>query len=312
MISTESPFSPWILEPSYHPDWFYESPLPSFPVGEKVNDDRRSLLPYPLIEDIDFWINLPVAVDTPGVGVSCSLANASIWNVHNHLRFVAEQNSTPVAVTEICAIPELRATWAFTLLSFEKFQFIGGPKFHSLYTESHKKLCLSANPVQTDYYVLREMNRNRRASRFEEIPLTSPLFKYGQALGLGDYSGNSVKPYVCADLFLSVSLRVGISISMEPESITSYLPILIQIVLALVMGFGILFVSHLFGQRSRGNQFKDAPYECGLNPAGKSQSRFAVKFYVTAMLFILFDIEVVFMIPGFWFSATLLPAVYLF
>ena len=177
----------------YHPDWFYESPLPSFPVGEKVNDDRRSLLPYPLIEDIDFWINLPVAVDTPGVGVSCSLANASIWNVHNHLRFVAEQNSTPVAVTEICAIPELRATWAFTLLSFEKFQFIGGPKFHSLYTESYKKLCLSANPVQTDYYVLREMNRNRRASRFEEIPLTSPLFKYGQALGLGDYSGNSVK-----------------------------------------------------------------------------------------------------------------------
>ena len=96
---------------------------------------------------------------------------------------------------------------------------------------------------------------------------------------------------------MSVSLRVGISISMEPESITSYLPILIQILLALVMGFGILFVSHLFGQRSRGNQFKDAPYECGLNPAGKSQSRFAVKFYVTAMLFILFDIEVVFMIP---------------
>ena len=84
---------------------------------------------------------------------------------------------------------------------------------------------------------------------------------------------------------------------MEPESITSYLPILIQILLALVMGFGILFVSHLFGQRSRGNQFKDAPYECGLNPAGKSQSRFAVKFYVTAMLFILFDIEVLFLIP---------------
>ncbi len=84
---------------------------------------------------------------------------------------------------------------------------------------------------------------------------------------------------------------------MEPESISSYLPILIQILLALVMGLGILFVSHLFGQRSRGNPFKDAPYECGMNPAGKTQSRFAVKFYVTAMLFILFDIEVVFMIP---------------
>ena len=81
------------------------------------------------------------------------------------------------------------------------------------------------------------------------------------------------------------------------ESIDNYLPILIQVLLAVVMALGILFVSHLFGQRSRGNRFKDSPYECGLNPAGKEQSRFAVKFYVTAMLFILFDIEVVFMIP---------------
>ena len=81
------------------------------------------------------------------------------------------------------------------------------------------------------------------------------------------------------------------------ESISNYLPILIQIILAVGIGMGILFVSHLFGQRSRGNRFKDAPYECGLNPAGKTQSRFAVKFYVTTMLFILFDIEVVFMIP---------------
>ena len=81
------------------------------------------------------------------------------------------------------------------------------------------------------------------------------------------------------------------------ESISNYLPILIQIILAVGIGLGILFVSHLFGQRSRGNRFKDAPYECGLNPAGKTQSRFAVKFYVTAMLFILFDIEVVFLYP---------------
>jgi NADH-quinone oxidoreductase subunit A len=81
------------------------------------------------------------------------------------------------------------------------------------------------------------------------------------------------------------------------ESIENYLPILIQVLLAFGMAFGIIFVSHLFGQRSKGNRFKDAPYECGLNPAGKPQSRFGVKFYVTAMLFILFDIEVVFMIP---------------
>ena len=81
------------------------------------------------------------------------------------------------------------------------------------------------------------------------------------------------------------------------ESIDNYLPILIQVLLAVGMALAILFVSHLFGQRSRGNRFKDSPYECGLDPAGKEQARFAVKFYVTAMLFILFDIEVVFMIP---------------
>lgn len=81
------------------------------------------------------------------------------------------------------------------------------------------------------------------------------------------------------------------------ESVENYLPILIQVLLGFAMAMGIIIVSHLFGQRSKGNRFKDAPYECGLSPAGKSQSRFGVKFYVTAMLFILFDIEVVFMFP---------------
>ena len=177
----------------YHPDWFYESPLPSFPLGEAIEDDRRSLLPYPLIGEVDFWINLPVAFDCPGVGVSCSLANASIWNIHNHYRFVAEKNSTPVAATEICAIPELREKWVFTLLSLEAYQYIGGPKFHSLYTASVKRLCLSANPVQLDYYMLREMNQLRRAGRFKEFPANPALFKYGQALGLGEYSGGNVE-----------------------------------------------------------------------------------------------------------------------
>ena len=177
----------------YHSDWFYESPLPSFPVGETVEDDRKSLLPYPLIGEVDFWINLPVAIDSPGIGVSCSLANASIWIVHNHYRFIVEKNSAPLAATEICAIPELRETWVFTLLSLEIFQFIGGPKFNSLYTSSEKRLCLSANPVLLDYYMLGKINRMRRANRFKEIPSDAPLFKYGSILGLGEYTGDSVK-----------------------------------------------------------------------------------------------------------------------
>ena len=63
------------------------------------------------------------------------------------------------------------------------------------------------------------------------------------------------------------------------------------------MGFGILFASHLFGQRATAGKIKDSPYECGMLAAGSGHARFAVKFYVTAMLFILFDIEVVFLIP---------------
>jgi NADH-quinone oxidoreductase subunit A len=71
----------------------------------------------------------------------------------------------------------------------------------------------------------------------------------------------------------------------------------VQIVLGLSIPAIILAVSHLFGQRAKGNYIKDKAYECGLPMEGKPHPRFAVKFYVTAMLFILFDIEVVFLVP---------------
>ena len=70
-----------------------------------------------------------------------------------------------------------------------------------------------------------------------------------------------------------------------------------QVVLGLSIPAIILIVSHLFGQRAKGNYIKDKAYECGLPMEGKPHPRFAVKFYVTAMLFILFDIEVVFLVP---------------
>ena|SRR5690606_14250000 len=77
-----------------------------------------------------------------------------------------------------------------------------------------------------------------------------------------------------------------------------YLPLLIQIVLAIGVGLTILIVNRVLGQRVRQkNAIKDSPYECGVPSEGPTQARFAVKFYVTAMLFLLFDIEVVFLIP---------------
>ncbi|MBC2596212.1 NADH-quinone oxidoreductase subunit A [Ruficoccus amylovorans] len=80
-------------------------------------------------------------------------------------------------------------------------------------------------------------------------------------------------------------------------SVEAYVPVLIQIILGVVIASAIIVASHIFGQRSRGNYIKDAAYECGLVSTGKFHPRFGVKFYVVAMLFILFDVEVVFLIP---------------
>lgn len=78
---------------------------------------------------------------------------------------------------------------------------------------------------------------------------------------------------------------------------SAYLPFLIQAVLAAGITGGVLAASHLLGQRFKPNPIKDSPYECGLRSEGLVHTRFAVKFYVTALLFMLFDLEVVILIP---------------
>ena len=80
-------------------------------------------------------------------------------------------------------------------------------------------------------------------------------------------------------------------------SYAAYLPILFQVVLAGAITFGVIMASQFLGQRFRKNAIKDTAYECGVPSDGTTHTRFSVKFYVTAMLFILFDIEVVFLIP---------------
>lgn len=77
----------------------------------------------------------------------------------------------------------------------------------------------------------------------------------------------------------------------------SYAPVLIQVAVAVVFAACALIFSVLLGKSGRRNAVKDSPYECGMLPIGGAQPRFAVKFYVVAMLFILFDLEVVFMYP---------------
>ena len=75
-----------------------------------------------------------------------------------------------------------------------------------------------------------------------------------------------------------------------------YLPLLIHFLVAGVLAGTMVLLSWLIGYR-RPRRAKMSPYECGMTPIGDARGRFSVKFYVTAMLFILFDIEVVFLIP---------------
>jgi NADH-quinone oxidoreductase subunit A len=77
----------------------------------------------------------------------------------------------------------------------------------------------------------------------------------------------------------------------------NYLPILIQVLIAAGFAGGTLLASALLGKSAPQNDMKDSPYECGMLPVGESQPRFSVKFYIVAMLFVLFDIEVVFFYP---------------
>jgi NADH-quinone oxidoreductase subunit A len=77
----------------------------------------------------------------------------------------------------------------------------------------------------------------------------------------------------------------------------TYFPVLLQVLIAGGFAAGTLLASVLLGKAAPRNAVKDSPYECGMLPIGEAQPRFSVKFYVVAMLFVLFDIEVVFLYP---------------
>jgi NADH-quinone oxidoreductase subunit A len=76
-----------------------------------------------------------------------------------------------------------------------------------------------------------------------------------------------------------------------------YIPVLMLGIVAAGAAAGMLFLSVLVGKIGRRNRVKDTPYECGMLPIGEGNVRMSVKFYLVAMLFILFDIEVVFLYP---------------
>jgi NADH-quinone oxidoreductase subunit A len=84
---------------------------------------------------------------------------------------------------------------------------------------------------------------------------------------------------------------------MADSQLAQYIPVLMLGVLAVVFSFGMLVMSVVLGKRGKRTPVKDTPYECGMVPVGPGTTRLSVRFYLVAMLFILFDIEVVFLYP---------------
>ena len=89
---------------------------------------------------------------------------------------------------------------------------------------------------------------------------------------------------------------------MEKSQIEQYVPVLMLFVVAASFAFGMILVSVVVGNlvnkwRRKRLPIKDVAYECGMLPVGEGSTRMSVKFYLVAMLFILFDIEVVFLYP---------------
>ena len=82
-----------------------------------------------------------------------------------------------------------------------------------------------------------------------------------------------------------------------PHSATEqWLPVVIQAVLAAVIAAALVTLTFVIGRKVK-NNVKNMPYECGIAPTGDAQERFSVKFYLVAMIFLLFDIEVAFLYP---------------
>jgi hypothetical protein len=182
----------------YDPVWFYDSPLPErfdpvfaqksvegVEANTTIDQDRKSFLATPLFLEADFWINMPVYTDHPTLGINGALVNATLWNASNTARFFRSPSNAPAAVAEMSAIPELRQTWVFTLASLERFQYIGGPYFNSLYTISEPKLWLSTDPVALDSLMLDRINQARKENGFMPISDEIRTIDFAEQLGVG-------------------------------------------------------------------------------------------------------------------------------
>jgi hypothetical protein len=185
--------------------WFYENPLPVSYTSEigrdmlekqdvAANEEyRKSYLPAALIEDVDFWINLPSVMDNATIEISGSLANATLWNISNRERFFGSPANAPVAMAEIAAIPEFLDSWALTIVSMERFQIVGGPIFNSNYVRSDPLLLASSDPAVLDAWAAKRINAYRRIMGFK--PINSPPYavSFARLVNVGSSDSENIR-----------------------------------------------------------------------------------------------------------------------
>lgn len=80
------------------------------------------------------------------------------------------------------------------------------------------------------------------------------------------------------------------------ENLMQYLPVVVMMAAGFIVASAGIFVSHIMGPKIR-SKFKDSPFECGVPPLGDARQRFSVRFYLVAILFLLFDVEALFFFP---------------
>ena len=90
-------------------------------------------------------------------------------------------------------------------------------------------------------------------------------------------------------------------------NLSTYIPVGLLVVMALIFAGANLLMTHVLGPRRKGPA-KDIPYESGMNPIGTARKRFNVRFYILAMTFLVFDVEIIFLYPWAVTFAKLQPA----
>jgi hypothetical protein len=217
----------------FNVDWFYDSPLPpamqqgaqlmaeprgSLGLAEGAQE-RKSFLSASLLFEVDFWINLAVGVDDPSLGVDGVLANATLWNVSNSRRFLVNQATASAAVAEIAAIPELEERLVLNFVSLERYQFIGGPFFNSIYTRSEPRMWMSADPVALDRLLYDRMNAMRILEGFPEIAPIPRQLPFAASLGLGVFEREQIRIRELSLPESGVRIRIAPPASVVPNTV---------------------------------------------------------------------------------------------